>query len=201
MASLTTLALVPGLAAVSLAAPAAAEQLPASYSGSTHSDIEDITVLLGGANETHVISGHATTAVDSDATVKSAATASNLDPAVLGTSIPIEEYHSEQPAGPAADSGTFLPVTELAPAVSLEAGSGATSAAWAGDLACVPAGTPLAQSFTQVDATTVADNVVPTLTAAELGVITTTGTVELIPAAARTACAPRPKAPSETSTC
>ncbi|UUZ58862.1 thrombospondin type 3 repeat-containing protein [Nocardioides sp. B-3] len=72
-------------------------------------------------------------------------------------------------------------MTELAPAVSLEAGSGATSAAWAGDLACVPAGTPLAQSFTRVDATTVADNPVPTLTAAELGVITTTGTVELIP--------------------
>lgn len=183
LAYITTLALLPGLAVLVGTPPATADPVPAPYSGSTHSDLEDITVLLGGANETRVISGHETTSVDSTGTVKTSATASNLDPAVLGTQIPTEayvEYHSEQPAGPASDAGTFLALTELEPVVSLGAGTGETSAAWAGETVCVAAGTPLARSFTKVDSTTVADNVVPTLTVAEIGALTTTGTVQLV---------------------
>ncbi|EON23571.1 adhesin protein [Nocardioides sp. CF8] len=187
MASLTTLALVPGLAAVSLAAPAAAEQLPASYSGSTHSDIAAIrevsvatSSLLAGEL------GHSRTALDSMASPRVYAEASNLQGAIAGTPGATPESVVAQVAGPDAgddvQTGTLAAVP-LAPLLDASVMNAEAEAHWAGDASCLPDGTVYTHSSVDLTegATIGALDLSGTgVNLVELGASLTTGTTERV---------------------
>jgi LPXTG-motif cell wall-anchored protein len=177
------------------AAPAHADYVPAPYSGSTHADIvsTDVDVLsqlLGGGTVSAAV-GHSATDTDSEATPRTTAESANLDAAILGGTITPDALGASAPPSGTYDD-TLLPV-DVSPLLSVAGLHGSGEANWAGDASCVPAGTPLAASTTELASATVGALSLPLssipllglddidLTLAELGAVTTTGTTELVP--------------------
>ena len=178
------------------AAPASADYVPAPYSGSTHGHIVDVqtSALSGVLTDTLALPAQVNaavadsrTATNSTAAVKTSATSANVEANAAGISVTPDLRHSEQPAGPATDSGSLAQIT-AAPVLSSGVLNGDTAANWAGTAACVPSGTPLASSATTMASADVLDlglssllPSLPDLTVARLGVASTSGRTVLQP--------------------
>jgi hypothetical protein len=180
------------------ATPASADPVPAPYSGSTHGDILSLDVqvladLLGIAGVTANVA-HSATAVDSEGTPRSHAESANVDVGALGLGVGLVEAAADAP--PSSTYDESLLQVDTPPLLDTALLTGTGQASWAGDAACVTPGTPIAQSTTTTAGATVADlsalagllaplgTVLGDLTdlnLAELGVASTTGTVQLEP--------------------
>ncbi len=172
------LATVLAVAAVPLmASGAAADPLPADYSGSTDADVVNVAV----DDLADVIVGSAETDVDSTAGPASVAVASNLDTSLAGLSVGFDEFRAEAP--PSSSDGGDLAVVDIA-GVSAVALAGDVEANFAGADACVAEGTPLADATTtaaDVDiAEPVSDLLPDGLLVTELDAAETSGEVTLV---------------------
>lgn len=142
LASFTTLAVVPGLAALSLAAPAAAAPLPAPYAASAQGDLVGLTAAITGVGSVADAKiGHSESRVNSTLpTDNSVAESANLDAEILfgGLPLPVDtETATARPSeNPPARALLGVP---LAPVATVGAITGDVAAAYTDANTCVPA--------------------------------------------------------------
>lgn len=156
LATITTLALVPGLAALSLSQPAAAAPLPAPYAASAHGDLVGLTADITGVGAlADVTIGHSESSVDSMLPAdNSVAESANLDGGIL----PVDTETATAPPSedPPARQLVSLP---LAPVATVGAITGDVAAAYTDANTCVPAvdgQRVLSDSVTDMDGLTLA---------------------------------------------
>src|SRR5690606_16398138 len=131
--------------------PARAEPLPATYSGSTHGDVLALGLNAAGIANVDASLAHSATSTNSTASPRTHAESANLDANAVG--IPVGVASDQANSGPAAGSDSYtagLGTINLPGILQVGAINGSGQTNWAGDLACVPDGTPLAQSRTSL---------------------------------------------------
>lgn len=162
LATITTLALVPGLAALSLSQPAAAAPLPAPYAASAHGDLVGLTADitgLGALADARI--GHSETRVDSTLPGdNSVAESANLDAEILFGGLPLPADTETATAPPSEDPPARQLVSlPLAPVATVGAITGDVAAAYTDANTCVPAvdgQRVLSDSVTDMDGLTLA---------------------------------------------
>lgn len=184
LASITTLALVPGIVVLSAAPPAAAAPLPAPYAASAHGDLVGVSAdLLGIGSLANARIGHSETTADSDplAADNAVAESANLDATIVGFPVPVDPEIATAPPSQNPDPRTLLAVP-LAPIATVGALTGDVEAAYTDSTSCVPAVTGervLADSVTTLDGLSLAS--VPGFgTLAEVGVSEMHTTTKLV---------------------
>lgn len=178
------------------ASPAAADPLPADYSGSTHGDVVALEVAalsgllsiptLAGANV-----GHSATATDSTASPATTAESANLHAVVAGIGLPIDSNSAEAP--PSATYSGGLGQVDVPGLLDTGLITSQGEANFVSTTECVPDGTPLTSAATSLasldlgigagilpDLPGGAGDVIAALTSiASVGVLETTGTTYL----------------------
>src|SRR5918997_6746035 len=143
-------ALLAGLIGTSAAPPAAADLCPATYSASTHGDTLGLSVTGAGLTIGAAL-GHSATDVDSPAEPRAHAESSNLEAGAIGIPVAVASGTADSDNATPTDSYTAgIPPISVPPLFSAGAITGSGSTNWAGDAACVPDGTPIAQSTTSM---------------------------------------------------
>jgi hypothetical protein len=136
------LALVPGLAALSLAAPAAAASLPAPYAASAQGDLVGLTAAITGVGSlADAKIGHSESRVNSTLTTdNSVAESANLDAEILfgDLPLPVDTETATAPHSSNPPPRALLGVP-LAPVASVGAITGDVAAAYTDASTCVPA--------------------------------------------------------------
>ncbi|UFN44868.1 Ig-like domain-containing protein [Nocardioides okcheonensis] len=136
------LALLAPTALVTLAQPATAQPLPATYGATAHGDIVDLDAqVLGTGSLAGAVIGHSRSTVASDSGGgTSDATSANLDAQLLFGGVPIAPDRETATAPPSSDPPertlVDLPLDLLA---GVDAVTGDVQAAWNGAASCVPA--------------------------------------------------------------
>lgn len=142
LASLTTLALVPGLSTLTFAAPAEAAPLPAPYTASAHGDLVGLSADIAGVGSLAGAKiGHSRATVDSTlAADNSMAESANLDASVLFGGLPLPVDTESATAPPTTDPpARELIGVPLAPVATVGLISGDVAAAYTDANSCVPA--------------------------------------------------------------
>lgn len=183
------------LLVVGAAPPSSADYVPAPFSGTAHGDIATVSVshgqvasLLPGSPLVGVAVAHSRASADSGATPRTYAESANVHAAVAGV---LAQDRVSASAPPPSSYGRDLASVSLAPLLSTGLLHGSGEANWAGDAACVPAGTPLSRANTTLASATVGQLTVPlsqltglnlsdlTVDLASLGAASTTSTTRL----------------------
>lgn len=140
LAALGSAALVTATLAAATGAPAAADPLPAPYSGAAHGDLVNLTAELAGFSLAEVYVGHSEVTADSAAATgpKVRSTSSNVELGLLGTSLPIDSQEATAPPTSDPARETLIPL-DLSPLANVQAIRGDTYAAYVSDTQCVPA--------------------------------------------------------------
>jgi hypothetical protein len=129
---------------------AQADPLPADYSGTTHGDVMSLNVTILGAGVNAALA-HSATTVDSTADPRAHAESANMEAGAIGITVPVASGSADSDNTTLTDSYSagFPPLT-AAPILSTGVLTGSGSTTWAGDAACVPDGTPIAESTTSM---------------------------------------------------
>jgi hypothetical protein len=132
---------------------ASADPLPAEYSGSTDGDAITMNVTAG-AQTIDATLGHSATAVDSGGDPRAHAESANLEAGALGIPVSVvsDEANSDDTT-PTDSYSTGLGQLDAPGLLDTGVLVGTGSTNWAGDLACVPDGTPIATSSTSLAST------------------------------------------------
>lgn len=142
LATSTTLALLSGLTALSLATPAAvAAPLPAPYSASAHGDLVELSANIAGLGDLAAVKiAHSSATADSNPTLvdNSVAESKNVEAAVAGFPIPVDTATATAPPSEDPPSRALLAVP-LAPIATVGAITGDVVANYTGTNSCVPA--------------------------------------------------------------
>lgn len=147
---------------------ASADPLPAEYSGSTHGNAINLDVTAA-AQTIDAALGHSSTAVDSNGDPRAHAESANLEAGALGIPVSVVSDEANSDNTTATDSyDSGLGQVDVAGLLDTGALVGTGSTNWAGDLACVPDGTPIATAFTSVASTSLDVPDVNLLNAGEL---------------------------------
>lgn len=167
LASLTTLALVPGMSTLTFAAPAEAAPLPAPYTASAHGDLVGLNANLlaplapGSLADAKI--GHSLSTVDSEPTLpaNSVAESANLDASVLFNNVPLPVDVERATAPPTTDppARALVPLP-LEPVASVGLITGDVEAAYTDANSCVPAAEGervLSDAYTSLAGVTLAD--------------------------------------------
>ncbi|OLT48388.1 hypothetical protein BJF85_12765 [Saccharomonospora sp. CUA-673] len=131
--------------------PARAEPLPATYSGSTTGDVLNVGLNAAGIANVNASLAHSNTRTDSTASPRTHAESANVGLNAVG--IPVGVASDQANSGPAAGSDSYnagLGTINLPGVLQVGAINSSGQTNWAGDLACVPDGTPMAQSTTSL---------------------------------------------------
>ncbi|WP_460792691.1 beta strand repeat-containing protein, partial [Micromonospora sonneratiae] len=155
---------------------AQADPLPATYSGSTHGDAMSLNITAAGLTIGAAL-GHSATAVDSTADPRAHAESSNLEAGAIG--IPVSVVTGDANSNNTTPTDSYnVALGQLDVPGLLDTGElvGTGSTNWAGDAACVPDGTAIAQSTTSMASANLG---IPGITILDMGTLETSGQVTL----------------------
>lgn len=141
-----SMVLIAGL--VGITPPAAADPLPADYSGTTHGDVLSLDTLITGIRIGAAL-GHSATDVDSTGDPRAEAESANLEVGALGLNVPLLAGDAESTTTQPTDSyNTGLGQVDLPPILDTGLISGSGSTNWPSDTRCATG--PIAQSTTSL---------------------------------------------------
>ncbi|SFS51089.1 hypothetical protein [Saccharopolyspora flava] len=162
-------------------APAIADPLPAQYSGSTSGDVLSLGLSALGIADIDAAIAHSATEVDSTGDPRAHAESSNVGANALGLGIdPISGEANSGPGTPTDSYTMGLGDISVPGVLTVGALQGSGSTNWPGDISCVPDGTPIAQSTTELANANLGLNVSGFgLNILELGAVSTSGNTTL----------------------
>lgn len=172
-------ALVVAPLAALAAAPAVAAPLPATYTATGSGDILTVSSTLATAPLVATDLIHASATADSGTTPRTVGTSSNLGAQVGPIGAELNSLTATAPPSSAVGPASVATASLATAPVSLSTGvlTGSAAANWAGDLACVPLGTPLSTATTSTAGASASLLGVPVLATGDASTTATTSLV------------------------